>query len=121
MGSPRSMMQAYQDAMAIVSLFGKPDLFITMTCNPLWSEISDNLFPGQKWGDINPLRRFIFPSVCWLTTFLNLHEVLHIIHRSTRNFIGKVLNYLRTLTNQTTGQKRRTRKSTYCSLKRLYI
>uniref|UniRef100_U9URU0 Helitron helicase-like domain-containing protein n=1 Tax=Rhizophagus irregularis (strain DAOM 181602 / DAOM 197198 / MUCL 43194) TaxID=747089 RepID=U9URU0_RHIID len=28
------MQQLYQDSMAIVSEFGKPDLFITVTCNP---------------------------------------------------------------------------------------
>jgi len=27
---------------------GKPDLFITMTCNPNWDEIQQNLLPGQK-------------------------------------------------------------------------
>lgn len=35
-GSPRNMAQNYQDAMAIVRKFGKPDFFITMTCNPHW-------------------------------------------------------------------------------------
>ncbi|VDO35791.1 unnamed protein product [Haemonchus placei] len=29
--SPRAMVQSYQDAMAIVSEYGKPDLFITFT------------------------------------------------------------------------------------------
>lgn len=29
-GSPRNMMQSYQDAMAIVRKYGKPDLFITI-------------------------------------------------------------------------------------------
>jgi len=33
-GSPQNMLQNYQDAMAIVAKFDKPDLFITMTCNP---------------------------------------------------------------------------------------
>ncbi len=33
-GGPRCMQQNYQDAMVIVRKFGKPDLFITMTCNP---------------------------------------------------------------------------------------
>jgi hypothetical protein len=33
-GGPRQMYQLYQDAMAIVSHFGKPDLFVTFTCNP---------------------------------------------------------------------------------------
>jgi hypothetical protein len=32
-GSPRNMVQNYQDAMAKVRKFGKPDLFITFTCN----------------------------------------------------------------------------------------
>ena len=33
-GGPRYMMQRYLDAMAIVRHFGKPDLFVTFTCNP---------------------------------------------------------------------------------------
>jgi len=33
-GSPRTMQQNFQDAMAIVRELGKPDLFITITCNP---------------------------------------------------------------------------------------
>lgn len=47
-GSPRNMAQNYQDAMAIVRKYGKPDLFITMTCNPNWREIRENLLPGQQ-------------------------------------------------------------------------
>jgi hypothetical protein len=46
-GSPRNMAQNYQDAMAIVRKFGKPDYFITMTCNPKWPEITENLQHGQ--------------------------------------------------------------------------
>ncbi len=33
-GGHRHMAQLYQDSMAIVRQYGKPDLFITMTCNP---------------------------------------------------------------------------------------
>ncbi|CEP07425.1 hypothetical protein [Parasitella parasitica] len=33
-GGPRHMAQLYQDAMSLVRRFGKPDLFITFTCNP---------------------------------------------------------------------------------------
>ncbi|XP_070510417.1 uncharacterized protein [Cardiocondyla obscurior] len=50
-GSPRNMLQNYQDAMAIVTKYGKPDLFITMTCNPNWREIQENLLPGQQPSD----------------------------------------------------------------------
>lgn len=46
-GSARNMQQNYQDAMAIVRKFGKPDLFITMTCNPKWREITENMEPYQ--------------------------------------------------------------------------
>ncbi len=42
------MQQNFQDAMAIVRQFGKPDLFVTMTCNPKWVEIHENLQHGQK-------------------------------------------------------------------------
>ena len=41
----------YQDAMAIVRTFGKPDLFVTMTCNPTWPEIAAALLPGQTAQD----------------------------------------------------------------------
>ncbi|XP_070678920.1 uncharacterized protein [Malus domestica] len=38
-GSPRYMLNNYQDAMAICTQFGNPDLFITFTCNIKWPEI----------------------------------------------------------------------------------
>ncbi|XP_025405609.1 uncharacterized protein LOC112679890 [Sipha flava] len=50
-GSPRSMQLNYQDAMAIVRKFGKPDLFITFTCNPRWPEIVENLPPRVVSSD----------------------------------------------------------------------
>ena len=47
-GSPRHNHQLYQDAMAMVRKHGRPDLFITFTCNPKWREIVDNLRPGDR-------------------------------------------------------------------------
>jgi len=44
---PRNMWQNYQDSIAIISKFGKPDLFITMTCNSKWREIEENLLHDQ--------------------------------------------------------------------------
>ncbi|XP_058789100.1 uncharacterized protein LOC131663051 [Phymastichus coffea] len=49
--SPRYMQQCYQDAMAIVNEKGKPDIFLTTTCNPNWKEIKENLLPGQQACD----------------------------------------------------------------------
>ena len=43
-GSPRSMKQNFLDSMTIVQRLGKPDYFITKTCNPNWKEIKENLF-----------------------------------------------------------------------------
>ena len=42
-GSPRAMQQNFQDAMAIVCKYGKPDIFLTFTCNPKLPEITENL------------------------------------------------------------------------------
>ena len=46
-GSPRDNIQKYY-AMAVVRALGKPSYFITMTCNPKWKEIVDNLPNGLK-------------------------------------------------------------------------
>jgi hypothetical protein len=46
-GCYRDMKKRHMDAMALVTTYGKPDVFLTMTCNPNWPEIQDELFPGQ--------------------------------------------------------------------------
>ena len=33
--------------MAIINKYGKPDLFITFSCNPKWREITENLNQGE--------------------------------------------------------------------------
>ena len=50
-GSPRAMQQNYQDAMANIAKFGRPDLFLTFTCNPKSKEIVENLSVGQRPED----------------------------------------------------------------------
>ncbi|XP_025194316.1 uncharacterized protein LOC112593940 [Melanaphis sacchari] len=50
-GGPRYTKQCYHDAMAIVCKYGKPDLFITFTCNPKWPEIVDNIPHWLKAND----------------------------------------------------------------------
>ena len=37
------MFEKQQDAMSYVRKFGRPDLFITVTTNPNWEEITSNL------------------------------------------------------------------------------
>jgi hypothetical protein len=50
-GGPRDMRRRYMDAMALVRKFGKPTIFLTMTCNPNWDEIRRELLPGQTTQD----------------------------------------------------------------------
>nr|GEX62219.1 ATP-dependent DNA helicase PIF1-like [Tanacetum cinerariifolium] len=41
------MRKRFLDAMTFVQDVGKPDIFLTMTCNPNWPEIVENLYEGQ--------------------------------------------------------------------------
>ncbi|XP_021764733.1 uncharacterized protein LOC110729312 [Chenopodium quinoa] len=50
-GCPRDLRRRYLNAMALVQRYGKPDLFITMTCNANWPEIKAELQPGEKAQD----------------------------------------------------------------------
>ena len=50
-GSARHLNELAHNALTIVTELGSPDLFITGTCNPLWPEIQDRLFPGQSAFD----------------------------------------------------------------------
>lgn len=59
-GSPRHMHEYAQDAMTYVRRYGRPDLFITFTCNPKWSEITQLLLPGQKSTDRHDLTARVF-------------------------------------------------------------
>ena len=43
----RYMHQNYQDAIGLIQRFGKPHLFITMTTNPDWDEIQQQLKEGE--------------------------------------------------------------------------
>jgi hypothetical protein len=48
-GSPRFYHQLYLDAMALPCRYHKPDLFITITCNPNWPEIAAAVPVGSHW------------------------------------------------------------------------
>lgn len=59
-GGPRDMRRRYLDAMALVQKYGKPDIFLTMTCNPMWKEIQDNLQFREKSQDRPDLLSQVF-------------------------------------------------------------
>ena len=59
-GGPRYMHERTQDAMTYVRHYGRPDLFITFTCNPKWKDITDALLPGQKSHDRHDIIARVF-------------------------------------------------------------
>lgn len=50
-GSARNMRERCKDAMSIFSKWGAPDLFITFTANPSWTEITENLNTWDQPSD----------------------------------------------------------------------
>jgi len=78
------MQQNYQDAMAIVRKYGKPDLFITFTCNPNWPEITENLPQGVPSSDRPELVARVFN--------LKLQELMQNIERE--QVFGKIEAYV---------------------------
>ncbi|XP_067646742.1 uncharacterized protein [Eurosta solidaginis] len=59
-GSPRHMHEYTKDAMPYVRQYGRPDLFITFTCNLQWSNIKNNLFDGQNPTDRHDITARVF-------------------------------------------------------------
>jgi hypothetical protein len=75
-GSPRHMTQLYQDSMAIVRAKGKPDLFITMTCNPEWPEILQEVPRGMVPNDRHDLIARVFrQKLCALQDDIKQHHI----------------------------------------------
>ncbi|GKD56607.1 helicase-like protein [Tanacetum coccineum] len=56
----RDMRRRFLDFMTLVQDAGKPDIFLTMTCNPNWPEIMKNLYEGQTAQDRPDLVTRIF-------------------------------------------------------------
>ena len=89
-GSPRFYVEKYQDCMAIVQKFGKPTLFITMTCNPEWKEIQDALNPGET--------AFDRPDIC--TRVFKLKNDLLLDEIEKKEIFGKVKAMVGTIEQQ---------------------
>ncbi|KAL8090223.1 hypothetical protein AgCh_039626 [Apium graveolens] len=65
LGSRRYMQQNFQDALAICCAVGHPDIFLTMTTNPLWDEIFQmmKIMPGCSARDSPEFQKHGFPHV----------------------------------------------------------
>lgn len=92
-GSPRNMHEKCQDAMAIFSRFGAPDLFITFTANPNWKEIQQNIGAGNKVGDRSDIVVRVFN--------LKLKELLNDLTRV--GIFGKCIAWVYTIEFQKRG------------------
>ncbi|XP_073955775.1 uncharacterized protein isoform X1 [Choristoneura fumiferana] len=75
-GSPRHMHEYAQDAMSYVRKYGRPDLFITFTCNPEWIEIKKELLHGQTPLDRHDITARVFKQkLKSLMNFIIKHRV----------------------------------------------
>ena len=92
-GSPRYMHERTQDAFTYVRLFGRPDLFITFTCNAKWKEIQDEFLPGQKTVNRHDLTARVF--------HLKLIKLMNLISKS--EIFGPVRCHLYTIEWQKRG------------------
>jgi len=92
-GSPRYMHQAYNKAMAISMHTGAPHKFITMTANPKWPEVVQNLLPGQSPEDRPDLLARVFK--------LKLDELLKDLIQ--REIFGEIGGYAWTIEYQKRG------------------
>ena len=91
-GSTCNMQQHCQDALAINHYFGGGDLFITMTANPAWPEISAALLPHQKPSDRPDLEVRVF------------HAKLQALIKDIQNgVLGEVAAHLYTIEFQKRG------------------
>ncbi|XP_031120254.1 uncharacterized protein LOC116023396 [Ipomoea triloba] len=82
-GGSRDMRRRYMDAMSLVQRFGKPDLFIIVTCNPNWPEIKELL----KYVD-KPQNR---PDLLARVFYARLEELKNDIFK--RHIFGEVIAY----------------------------
>jgi ATP-dependent DNA helicase PIF1 len=61
-GGPHDMRRRYMDAMTLVGEYRKPDIFLTMMCNPNWDEIHAELLQGQSPSDHPDLLAHLFKA-----------------------------------------------------------
>ena len=92
-GSPRNMLQNYQDAMSIVARYGKPDLFVTFTANPKWREITDNIPSYQRVEHRPDLISRVF--------YLKLQELMRDL--TERHIFGEVAAHFHVIEFQKRG------------------
>ncbi|XP_042988822.1 uncharacterized protein LOC122316361 [Carya illinoinensis] len=92
-GGPRDMQKRYLEAMALVQRYGKPDIFLTMTCNPNWKEISTQLLPHEETQNRPDLIARIFRA--------KLEDLKYELFK--REIFGKISAYVYVIEHQKRG------------------
>jgi hypothetical protein len=92
-GGPQYMKQCLQDALALARYHKKIDLFITVTCNPNWPEITRELLPGQTAVDR--------PDLCARVFDMKKQAIIEDIYK--HGIFGKVVAYVYTIEFQKCG------------------
>ncbi|XP_015167590.1 uncharacterized protein [Solanum tuberosum] len=91
-GGPRDMRQRYLDAIALVQHFEKLDLFLTMTCNPMWPKIKEHLPTDEAQNGADLISRIFRRKVEELKT-----DILK------RNIFEKVVAFMNNIEFQKRG------------------
>ncbi|XP_042980082.1 uncharacterized protein LOC122310265 [Carya illinoinensis] len=92
-GGPRDMQKRYMEAMTLVQRYGKPDIFLTIICNPNWKEISAELKPHEETQNRPDLIARIFRA--------KLEELKHQLFK--REIFEKVSAYVYVIEHQKRG------------------
>ncbi|KAG7990742.1 hypothetical protein I3843_02G039400 [Carya illinoinensis] len=92
-GGPRDMQKRYLEAMTLVQRYGKPDIFLTMTCNPNWKEISTQLLPHEETQNRPDLIARIFRA--------KLEDLKYELFK--REIFGKISAYVYVIEHQKRG------------------
>ena len=104
-GSPRYMAQLYQDAMAIVAELGSPDLFITFTCNPKWTEITKSFrffsLNAEGGYELHSLEATFHADIVAIVFRLKLKELMELLTK--KNVLGPVKGFMYTVEFQKRG------------------
>ena len=69
-GSPAKRKSDTEDALCVVNRRGRPHLFLTISFNANWREVTDNLLPGQSAYD-----RLELSEACFLQRLPNQRPV----------------------------------------------
>ena len=96
-GSPRNMYQHYQDAMAMVSQLGPPDIFLTMTLNPNDEDIKKTI--KDIGGD--PSKPYYYPHIVVRIAYLKFQKLLEEVVKN--KIFGRIIGWVHVIEFQKRG------------------